>query len=231
MQPFVAGSRPSVDLQARGVKSRISSADGDAMPLTVPPRRILAAVAAPLLLAIAVLGTPTASYAASPPCAATTVRGLLTPPRTAHPPAHAPPATVETAVRCLVNAQRAAHRLAPLRPSRQLRVAAEAHGADMVAHRFFAHVSPFSGAVTDRVRRVGYLAHTQDWSLGEDIAWGEGSLSTPQSIVTAWMNSPGHRAVILHRDFRDVGLGVTAGVPIADGSMPGATFVLDAGAR
>src|SRR3954447_22408475 len=117
MQPFVADSRPSVDLQARGVKSRISSADGDAMPLTVPPRRILAAVAAPLLLAIALLGTPTASHAASPPCAATTVR-------------------------CLVNAQRAAHGLTPLRPSRQLRLA-EAHGADMVAHRFFAHVSPF----------------------------------------------------------------------------------------
>src|SRR3954454_15014338 len=140
MQPFVAGSRPSVDLQARGVKSRISSADGDAMPLTVFPRRLLAAVATPLLLAIALLGTPTASYAASPPCAATTVR-------------------------CLVNAQRAAHRLAPLRPSRQLRVAAEAHGADMVAHRFFAHVSPFSGAVTDRARRAGYLAHTATFVL------------------------------------------------------------------
>src|SRR4051794_24462825 len=185
-----------------------------------PPRRILAAVAPPLLLAIAVLGTPTASYAASPPCAATTVAA-----------GQAPAATVETAVRCLVNAQRAAHGLAPLRPSRQLRVAAEAHGADMVAHRFFAHVSPFSGAVTDRVRRAGYLAHTHDWSLGEDIAWGEGPLSTPQSIVTAWMNSPGHRAVILHRDFRDVGIGMAAGVPVGDGSMPGATFVLDAGAR
>src|SRR3954447_16789020 len=173
MQPFVADSRPSVDLQARGVKSRISSADGDAMPLTVSPRRILAAVAAPLLVAIALLGTPTASHAASPPRAATTVAA-----------GQAPAATVETAVRCLVNAQRAAHGLTPLRPSRQLRLAAEAHGADMVAHRFFAHVSPFWGAVTDRVRRVGYLAHTQDWSLGEDIAWGEGSLSTPQSIVT-----------------------------------------------
>src|SRR4051794_41535575 len=104
MQPLVAGPRPSVDLQARGVKSRISSADGDAMPLTVPPRRILAAVAAPLLLAIALLGTPTASHAASPPCAATTVPCRLNPPAAAHaatplpphrqlpPPALAPPA-------------------------------------------------------------------------------------------------------------------------------------------
>src|SRR4051795_4583949 len=107
MQPFVAGPRPSVDLQARGVKSRISSADGDAMPLTVPPRRILAAVAAPLLLAIALLGPPTASHAASPPCAATTVAA-----------GQAPAATVETAVRCLVNAQRRAPGPAPRRPTR-----------------------------------------------------------------------------------------------------------------
>ena len=190
------------------------------MPLTVPPRRLLAAVAAPLLLAIAALGTPTASYAASPPCADTTVAA-----------GQAPAATVAKAVRCLVNAQRADHGLTPLRPSRQLRLAAEAHGADMVSHRFFAHVSPFSGAVTDRARRAGYLAHTHDWSLGEDIAWGEDSLSTPQSIVTAWMNSPGHRAVILDRDFRDAGVGVTPGVPVDDGSMPGATFVLDVGAH
>src|ERR671920_1416739 len=98
MQPFVAGSKPPVDLCARGVKAGISSADGKRMPLTVPPRRLLAAVAAPLLLAIAALGTPTASYAASPPCADTTVAA-----------GQAPAATVAKAVRCLVNAQRADH--------------------------------------------------------------------------------------------------------------------------
>jgi uncharacterized protein YkwD len=190
------------------------------MPLTVPPRRLLAAIASAFVVAIAALGTPTASHAASPPCAATTVAA-----------GQAPAATVARAVRCLVNAQRAAHRLAPLRPSRPLRAAAEAHGADMVSHRFFAHVSPFSGAVTDRARRAGYLSGAHDWTLGEDIAWGEGSLSTPQSIVTAWMNSPGHRAVILDRHFRDIGVGVALGVPVDDDSMPGATFVLDAGAR
>ena len=190
------------------------------MPLTVSPRRILTAVAAPLLLAIAALGTPTASYAASPPCAATTVAA-----------GQAPTATVAGAVRCLVNAQRAAHGLAPLRSSRQLRVAAEAHGADMVSHRFFAHVSPLFGAVRDRARRAGYVGGGHDWTLGEDIAWGEGPLSTPQAIVTAWMNSPGHRAVILDRGFREAGVGVVPGVPVDDAAMPGATFVLDVGSR
>jgi uncharacterized protein YkwD len=142
---------------------------------------------------------------------------------------NAPAATVGRAVRCLVNAQRVAHGLAPLRPSRQLRVAAEAHGADMVTHRFFDHVSPLRGAITDRARRAGYV-RSDDYALGENIAWGEGELSTPDAIVTAWMNSPGHRAVILDRHFHDVGIGITAGVPV-DSELPGATFVLDVGAR
>ena len=188
------------------------------MPLPVPPRRLCAAIAVAPLAAIAALLFAAPSHAASPPCAATAVAA-----------GQAPAATVGRAVRCLVNAQRAAHGLAPLRPSRQLRVAAEAHGADMVSHRFFDHVSPLSGAITDRARRAGYVRN-RDYALGEDIAWGEGELSTPAAIVTAWMNSPGHRAVILDRDFHDVGVGITTGVPVAS-ELPGATFVLDVGAR
>jgi uncharacterized protein YkwD len=174
-------------------------------------------VATPLAMIAALLFAPP-THAASPPCAATTVAA-----------GQAPAATVGRAVRCLVNAQRAAHGLKPLRPSRELRVAAERHGADMVAHSFFDHVSPFTGAITNRVRRAGYL-RGDDYALGEDIAWGEGELSSPEAIVTAWMNSPGHRAVILDRDFRDVGVGIAAGVPVAS-ELPGATFVLDVGSR
>jgi uncharacterized protein YkwD len=184
----------------------------------VPPRRLLAAIAVTPLAVIAALVFASPSRAASPPCAATTVAA-----------GQAPAATVGRAVRCLVNAERTAHGLRPLRASRQLRVAAERHGADMVAHSFFAHVSPFAGAVTDRARRAGYVRGGH-YALGEDIAWGAGNLATPKAIVTAWMNSPGHRAVILNREYRDVGVGVTAGIPVRS-EMPGATFVLDAGSR
>ena len=188
------------------------------MPLPVPPRRQLAAIAVAPLAAIVALIFATPTHAASPPCAASAVAA-----------GQAPAATVERAVRCLVNDQRTDHDLAPLRPSRELRIAAEAHGEDMVTHRFFAHVSPSFGAITDRARRAGYV-RIHDYALGEDIAWGEGELSTPTAIVTAWMNSPGHRAVILDRDFRDVGVGIATGVPVAS-EMPGATFVLDVGAH
>jgi uncharacterized protein YkwD len=142
--------------------------------------------------------------------------------------AGAPAPQASRAVRCLVNTQRVRHGLEPLRPSRTLRVAAERHGADMVRHRFFAHVSPFAGALGDRVRRAGYLAGARGWALGEDIAWGQGDLASPAAIVDAWMHSPGHRAVILDRDFTDVGVGVVPGVPI-ESDLGGATFVLDVG--
>jgi uncharacterized protein YkwD len=178
----------------------------------------MAAIVATPLAMIAALSFTSPSDAASPPCAATTVAA-----------GQAPAATVGRAVRCLVNVQRAAHGLKPLRASSQLRVAAERHGRDMVTNSFFDHVSPSAGAVTDRARRAGYVRN-DDYDLGEDIAWGEGELSTPEAIVTAWMNSPGHRAVILDRDFRDVGVGVVTGVPVPS-ELPGATFVLDVGSR
>jgi len=188
------------------------------VPMALPRSPRLAATAL-ALSAIAALVSSAPSKAATAPCAATDVAA----------PA-APAATVGRAIRCLVNGQRIAHGLSPLRPSRSLRVAAESHGSDMVAHRFFAHVSPFAGAITDRARRSGYIRPVDDFELGEDIAWGEGVLSTPAAIVTAWMNSPPHRAVILDGDFHDVGVGVTAGVPV-DAGQAGSTFVLDVGVK
>jgi uncharacterized protein YkwD len=140
----------------------------------------------------------------------------------------APEPNMRSALRCLVNVERARHGLPMLRSSQELNVAADGHGADMVARHYFAHVSPEGASVADRVRASGYLGGSDDWALGEDIGWGTGSESTPESIFQAFMNSPPHRRVILDRDFRQIGVGVAAGVPV---SVPGdgATFVLDFG--
>ena len=133
---------------------------------------------------------------------------------------------VRSAVRCLVNAQRAAHGMRPMRASADLRRAADRHAVDMVRRRYFDHVSPEGGTMAQRVKRAGYLSGARRWALGENIGWGSGSAASAAGIVDAWMKSPGHRAVILDRRFREVGLGVAGGVPHG-GS--GATFVLDAG--
>jgi uncharacterized protein YkwD len=122
-------------------------------------------------------------------------------------------AILRDAVRCVVNATRAQHGLPALQRSERLAAAAERHSADMVRDRYFAHVSPGGRSVADRVRHTGYLSGAGDWTLGEDIGWGTGALGTPAAIVQGWMNSPGHRAVMLGRRYHEVGVGVARGVP------------------
>jgi uncharacterized protein YkwD len=139
-----------------------------------------------------------------------------------------PEPNVRTALRCLVNATRQQHGLSVLRSSSRLNVAADRHSADMVARGYFAHVSPDGRSVVDRVRATGYLSGASDWAVGEDIGWGTGSASTPASIFRAFMNSPPHRKIILSREFHQIGVGVSPGVPVA-GEGSGATFVLDFG--
>ena len=65
--------------------------------------------------------------------------------------------------------------------------------------------------------------------MGENLAWATGVESTPAGIMRDWMASPGHRANILRRSYRDVGVGVVIGVP-SDGTI-GATYTADFGAR
>jgi uncharacterized protein YkwD len=141
----------------------------------------------------------------------------------------APEPNMRSALRCLVNVERAKHGLRALSANARLTAAADGHSADMVARKYFAHVTPEGASVTDRVRGTGYLGGSSDWALGEDIGWGTGSLSTPASIFRAFMNSPPHRRVILDRDFRQLGVGVAQGVPLAGEAGAGATFVLDFG--
>jgi uncharacterized protein YkwD len=140
----------------------------------------------------------------------------------------APETNVRTALRCLVNSTRTAHGLHALRPSSKLNLAADRQAADMVARGYFAHVTPEGRSVSDRVRETGYLGRSHDWTLGEDIGWGTSTLSSAAAIFDAWMHSPPHRRVILDRDFRQIGIGVARGVPVA-GAGDGATFVLDVG--
>ena len=137
-----------------------------------------------------------------------------------------PAPAVGSAVRCLVNAERAGHGLAPLKASERLRAAAAAHSFDMVAHGFFAHVSPSGATLTDRARKAGYPGRT----LGEDIGWGTYELGTPAAIVAAWMDSPPHRAIILNARFREIGVGVAVGTPTGP-AAEGAVYTLDVGRR
>jgi uncharacterized protein YkwD len=130
---------------------------------------------------------------------------------------------------CVLNAQRAKSRLAPLRLNRRLSSAARAHSRAMATRHFFSHDSLNGASFLDRIRRTGYLNGAHSWSVGENIAYGTGRLSTPASIGQAWMNSSGHRANILSSSFRSIGIGISAGTPTGGGG--GATYTTDFGRR
>ena len=78
----------------------------------------------------------------------------------------------------------------------------------MVRHRYFAHDSRNGRSPFDRMRATHYVPRNASWWLGENIGWGSGSLAEPAAIVRAWMHSPPHRANILSRHFRDIGIGI-----------------------
>jgi uncharacterized protein YkwD len=127
---------------------------------------------------------------------------------------------------CLVNQERTSRGLRPLKLNMRLKKAATAHTRDMVARNYFAHEAPGGADFVDRIRKAGYIARVMP-ALGEDLAWGSGSLGTPRAIVKGWMDSPGHRANILFPKFREAGVGVAIGDPGA--GQEGATYTLDFG--
>lgn len=106
-------------------------------------------------------------------------------------------------VLALVNAERARYCLAPLTYSDHLSSIAVRHSQDMVDRNYFAHIAPppapNGASPADRVTNGGYA-----WVLvGENLATG---FFTPDAVVAAWMNSPGHRANILNPGYVEMGL-------------------------
>jgi uncharacterized protein YkwD len=137
---------------------------------------------------------------------------------------------IRSATLCLINEERIDRGRAPLGSRDQLKEAASRHSRAMDEKNFFSHESPGGADLVDRVRRTGYLDAARSWALGENIAWGSGSLATPASIVDAWMNSSGHRDDILDRGFEHIGIGVARGAPVP-GVDDGATYTTDFGRR
>jgi uncharacterized protein YkwD len=139
--------------------------------------------------------------------------------------------TMTRATLCLLNGQRARRGLSKLRLSSRLSRAAQRHAQDMTRRNYFSHYSPAGGTFLDRIRRTGYLRNAQSWVVGENLAWGSGSRATPGSIVQAWMRSSGHRANILTRRFRHIGIGIAFGAPANVGGRPAATYATEFGAK
>jgi len=134
---------------------------------------------------------------------------------------------VRAAILCLHNQLRAQRGLPALRENARLRKAAVAHSADMVRRGYFEHTAPGGVSMVDRIMAARYASRNVGWALGENLAWGTGKLATPRLIMRAWMDSPGHRANVVKRAYREIGIGVVTGTPSA--ADHGATYTADFG--
>jgi len=109
-----------------------------------------------------------------------------------------------TQVVALTNQQRAASGCGALRVNATLTQVAQAHSADMAANNYFSHDSQNGASPFDRMTAAGYRFS----AAAENIAAGQ---RTPSDVVTAWMNSEGHRANILNCTYTEIGVGYATG--------------------
>lgn len=101
----------------------------------------------------------------------------------------------------LVNLERAKNGLPELTEDVELSRIARLKSRDMHDNGYFDHTSPTYGTPFQMMRSFGISYR----SAGENIAMG---YATPQSVVNAWMNSPGHRANILNASYTKIGVGL-----------------------
>ena len=114
------------------------------------------------------------------------------------------PSTEAEAVLNLVNKERAKAGLKPLKMSEELRSIANLKAKDMAENNYFSHTSQTYGTPFDMLQQFG--VHYS--AAGENIAAGQ---RTPEEVMNAWLNSSGHRANILNKNFDTLGVGIYEG--------------------
>lgn len=108
--------------------------------------------------------------------------------------------SIEQQVANLVNEQRAKNGLPALTLNWQVSRVARYKSQDMCDRNYFSHQSPTYGSPFDMLKQFN-ISYT---SAGENIAKGQ---KTAQSVMNSWMNSEGHRANILNKNFTQIGVG------------------------
>ncbi|WP_246073008.1 CAP domain-containing protein [Paenibacillus dokdonensis] len=99
----------------------------------------------------------------------------------------------------LVNQERAKAGLKALTENTKLSGMAMDKAKDMNNNNYFDHNSPTYGSPFDMMKKYG-ISYSY---AGENIAKGQ---KTPSDVMTAWMNSEGHRANILNSNYTTIGV-------------------------
>jgi uncharacterized protein YkwD len=100
----------------------------------------------------------------------------------------------------LSNAERSRAGAPPLSLHPQLTAAAQRHTDLMVQHNDMTHQLPGEPGLSDRISQAGYR-----WGgVAENVAKGQ---SSPEEVVSVWMNSPPHRKNLLNPEYQHLGVG------------------------
>lgn len=139
---------------------------------------------------------------------------------------------LESQVLVELNKVRRDYGLVPVKLSRPLSSAADAHSKAMGTFGFFAHESRDGSAFWKRVQRFYGPGKFASWSVGENLLWSSGELTAKQA-VEMWMKSPKHRENILTARWREIGLSAVrvAGAPGVYAGNDVTIFTTDFGVR
>jgi uncharacterized protein YkwD len=144
----------------------------------------------------AVVGAAIAALTAAPVQAS--AADASSPPSVTVPTAR--PSYYSTDVLIYVNAYRLLAGAPPVLLQWRLNNAAIGHAKDMANRRHMSHIGSDGSNAGTRITRAGF----NWWIWGENVAAGQ---RTSARVVTAWYNSPAHRAIMLDRRYRYMGLG------------------------
>ncbi len=108
--------------------------------------------------------------------------------------------TMEQEVLALVNKVRQQNGLSVVTWAEDVAKVARAHSSDMINRGFFSHTNPDGLSPFDRLKNNGISYRT----ASENIAYGQ---KTAEAVMDAWMNSSGHRANILNKNVKEMGVG------------------------
>ena len=105
----------------------------------------------------------------------------------------------------IVNKERNAALLPSLTFNKRLSAIAEIKALDMINKQYFAHVAPDGTDIAALAKRYAY----QYINLGENLAMGD--FVSSNEVMIGWMNSPGHKANILNKNYTEIGISAVEG--------------------
>lgn len=117
----------------------------------------------------------------------------------------------ETYLLGLVNLARKQFALQELVLNSYLTKSAYGHAEDMSIKKYFSHTGLNGSTEEDRILDAGYLVertYDTEYTVGENLALGSKNF-TLDEIFEGWMNSPGHRANIVHPQYTEIGIALS----------------------